>query len=170
MEHRVEVLGEEPTRKETTTKTAVVWVPGDHVDIPFAMPETNVDALKVTLDWPTPDDIDLYVLRVEPDGSLLQVGSSTNFVLDKEEALVELPQPGNYVLRVENFASVTTTFTVTAGLYVVAEQVTGGGIVENYTLTCERSNGTVLQTVQVAVDRGGTKKVNLNECVRRFGR
>lgn len=168
MEHRVEVLGEEPTRQETTTKTAVVWVPGDRVDIPFSMPETNVDALKVTLDWPTPDDIDLYVLRVEPDGSLLQVGSSTNFVLDKEEALVELPQPGNYVLRVENFASVTTTFTVTAGIYVVEEQVTGGGIVESYTLTCERPNGATLQTLQVAVDRGGTKKVNLSECARRF--
>ena len=170
MEHRLDVLAEEPMREETTTKSAVVWVPGDHVDIPFSMPEPNVDALKVTLDWPTPDDIDLYVLRVEPDGSLLQVGSSTNFVLDKEEALVELPQPGNYVLRVENFASVTTTFTVTAGIYAVVEQIAGGDIVESYTLTCERANGTVLQTVQVAVDRGATKKVNLNECVRQFGR
>ncbi|HEU0248882.1 MAG TPA: M14 family metallopeptidase [Gaiellaceae bacterium] len=168
MEHRLDVLAGEPTREETTTKTAVVWVPGDHVDIPFSMPETNVDALKVTLDWPTPDDIDLYVLRVEPDGSLLQVGSSTNFVLDKEEALVELPQPGSYVLRVENFASVTTTFTVTAGIYAVVEQITGGDIVESYTLTCERPDGTVLQTVKVAVDRGDTKKLNLNDCVRRF--
>jgi ubiquitin C-terminal hydrolase len=42
--------------------------------------------------------------------------------------------------------------------------------VESYTLTCEQSNGTVLQAVQVAVDRGGTKEVNLNECMRRFGR
>jgi hypothetical protein len=168
MEHRLNVLADEPLREETTTKSAVIWAPGDHVDIPFSMPETNVDVLKVTLDWPTPDDIDLYVYRVEPDGSLTQVGSSTNFVLDKEVALVEVPEPGNYVLRVENFASVTTTFTVTAGLYAVAEQVIGGGIIESYTLTCERSNGAVLQTSKVAVDRGGTRKVNLNECMRRF--
>lgn len=168
MEHRLRVLAGEPTREETTTRTGVVWVPGDRVDIPFAMPETNVDVLKVTLDWPTPDDIDLYVYRVEPDGSLTQVGSSTNFVLDKEEAIVEAPAAGNYVLRVENFVSVTTAFTVTAGLYSVEEQVSGGGIVESYTLTCARPNGTVLQTVNVAVDRGGTKKLNLNDCVRRF--
>jgi hypothetical protein len=170
MEHRVRILAEEPTREESTTKAAVVWRPGDHVDLPFSMPETNVGALKVNLDWPTPDDLDLEVYYVQPDGSLLEVGSSGNFILEKEEALVELPEPGNYVLRVINFASVTTTFTVTAGLYGVAgEDVFGGGIVESYTMTCERA-GTVLQTVKVAVDRGGTKKVNLNDCMRRFGR
>ena len=68
-----------------------------------------------------------------------------------------------------NFASVTTTFTVVAGLYGSAgEEVTGGGIVERYTLTCERPSGAVLETVQVAVDRGGAKKLNLNDCIRRF--
>jgi hypothetical protein len=169
MEHRLDVLADEPLREETTTRTAVIWAPGDHVDIPFSMPETNVDVLKVNLDWPTPDDIDLYVYRVESDGSLTQVGSGTNFVLEKEEAFVEAPAAGEYVLRVENFASVTTTFTVTAGLYAIDEQVTGG-IVESYTLTCARPNGAVLETVKVAVDRGGTKKVNLNDCTRRFGR
>jgi murein tripeptide amidase MpaA len=168
MEHRLEVLADEPLREETTTRN-VIWAPGDHVDIPFAMPETNVDVLKVDLDWPTPDDVDLYVYRVEPDGSLTQVGSGTNFVNEKEEALVAAPAAGDYVLRVENFASVTPTFTVTAGLYAIDEQVTGG-IVESYTLTCERPNGTVLETLKVVVDRGSTKKVNLNECARRFGR
>ena len=170
MEHRLEVLSQEPAREETTTRTGVIWTTGDQIDIPFALPETNVDVLKVDLDWPTPDDIDLYVYYVQPDGSLSLVGSGTNFVLEKEEALVEAPAAGNYVLRVVNFASVTTTFTVTAGLYSVAEQVTGGGIVESYTLTCERPNGTVLETVKVAVDRGKTKKVNLAECSRRFNR
>jgi hypothetical protein len=171
MEHRVRILAQEPSREETTTKTAVVWRPGDHVDIPFTLTEANAGALKVNLDWPTPDDLDLYVYYVQPDGSLLEVGSSGGFLLVKEEALVELPEPGNYVLRAENFASVTTTFTMTAGVYAnVGEDVFGGGIVESYTLTCERPNGTVLQTMQVAVDRGGTKKVNLNDCMRLFGR
>jgi hypothetical protein len=169
MEHRVRILSQDPSREETTTKTAVVWRPGDHVDIPFSLTETAAGALKVNLDWPTPDDLDLYVYYVQPDGSLLEVGSSGGFVLEKEEALVELPEPGNYVLRAENFASVTTTFTMTAGVYSsVGEDAFGGGIVESYTLTCERANGTVLQSLNITVDRGGTKKVNLTECVRRF--
>jgi hypothetical protein len=171
MEHRVRILAGEPTREETTTKTAVVWTPGDHVDIPFSLPETDVGALKVNLDWPTPDDIDLEVYYVNPDGSLVLVGSSGNFVLDKEEALIELPEPGNYVLRAINFATVTTTFTMTAGLYgVVGEDVFGGYVVESYKLTCERQDGTVLQTAGVTVDRGRTQKVNLGECSRRFTR
>jgi hypothetical protein len=171
MEHRVRILADEPTREETTTKTAVVWTPGDHVDIPFSMPETNVGALRVNLDWPTPDDIDLEVYYVNADGSLVEVGGSGNFILEKEEALVELPEPGNYVLRAINFASVTTTFTTTAGLYgVVGEDVFGGYVVESYKLTCERPDGAVLQTAKVTVDRGRTQRIALGECVRRFTR
>jgi zinc carboxypeptidase len=169
MEHRVLILADQPTRQETTTKTAVVWTPGDHVDIPFSMPEANVGALKVNLDWPTPDDLDLEVYYVNPDGSLVLVGSSGEFVLSKEEALIELPEAGNYVLRAINFASVTTTFTMTAGLYgVVGEDVFGGDIIESYTLSCARPNGTVLERVPVVVDRGRTKRVNLGDCLRRF--
>jgi zinc carboxypeptidase len=171
MEHRVRLLAGSPTRQETTTKNAVVWTPGDHVDIPFAMPETGVGALKVNLDWPTPDDIDLYVYYVNPDGALVEVGSSGNFITEKEQALVELPEPGNYLFRVENFASVTTTFTVTAGLYGSAgEDVFGGNIVESYDLSCERPDGTVLQRAKVTVDRGRTQKVDLAECLKKFKR
>jgi hypothetical protein len=171
MEHRVRILSEAPSRQETTTKSAVVWAPGDHVDIPFSMTESNVGALKVNLDWPTPDDLDLNVYFVNPDGSLLEVGSSGNFVGEKEEALIELPEPGNYVLRATNFASTSTTFTMTAGLYgAVGEDVFGGNIVESYTLTCEKPDGTVLQTATVTVDRGRTQRVDLAECLKRFGR
>jgi hypothetical protein len=171
MEHRVRILAEQPTREETTTKTAVVWLPGDHVDIPFSLPETGVGALKVNLDWPTPDDLDLYVYYVNPDGSLVEVGSSGEFIAVKEEALMELPEAGNYVIRVENFASVTTTFTVTAGLYgAVGEDVFGGNIVESYDLSCARPDGTVLQTVKVTVDRGRTQRFDLKQCQQRFRR
>jgi hypothetical protein len=169
MEHRVRLLADAPTREETTTRTAVVWLPGDHVDIPFSMPETGVGALKVNLDWPTPDDLDLEVYYRQPDGSLLEVGSSGEFILVKEEAIMELPEAGEYVIRVINFASVTTTFTVTAGLYgFVGEDVFGGDIVESYSLSCARPDGTVLETTTVTVDRGRTKRVNLRECIRRF--
>jgi hypothetical protein len=169
MEHRVRLLATSPSRQETVTRTAVVWTPGDHVDMPFALSETNVGALKVNLDWPTPDDLDLYVYYVNPDGSLVEVGSSGNFIAEKEAALVELPEPGNYVIRVENFASVTTTFTVTVGVYGSAgEDVFGGNIVESYDLSCERPDGTVLQTAKVTVDRGRTQRVDLADCLRKF--
>jgi hypothetical protein len=170
MEHRVPILSQGPMREETTTKTAVVWLPGDHVDIPFPMAESGVGALRVRLDWPTPDDLDLYVYFVNPDGSLIEVGSSGNFILEKEEALVDLPEPGNYVFRVVNYASVTTTFTATAGLYgVIGEDVFGGNLTENYTLTCESPGGIVRETKPVVVDRGKTQRVDLKECGRRLG-
>jgi Zinc carboxypeptidase len=169
MEHRVRILAQEPSREQTFNWTGV-WSIGDHVDFEFQMPESNVGALKVNLDWPTPDDLDLYVYYRNPDGSLVEVGSSGEFVLAKEEAIIELPEPGTYVLRAENFASVTPSFTMTAGLYgVVGEDVFGGNVVESYKLTCERPDGTVLQTASVTVDRGRTRRVDLNDCVRTFG-
>ena len=169
MEHRVRLLGDAPTRQEVITRSPVVWGPGDHVDIPFSMPESGVGALKVNLDWPTPDDLDLEVYHRQADGSLLEVGSSGEFVLAKEEALMELPEPGEYVIRVINFASVTTTFTVTAGLYgFVGEDVFGGDVVESYSLSCAKADGTVLQLTTVTVDRGRTKRVNLSDCMKRF--
>jgi hypothetical protein len=68
-----------------------------------------------------------------------------------------------------NFASATPSFTLTAGLYGSAgEEVFGGNIVENYTLTCERPNGTVLQTAKVMVDRGRSRRLDLKECLSKF--
>jgi hypothetical protein len=169
MEHRVRLLASEPSRQETIARTAVVWLPGDHVDVPFSMPESGVGALKVNLDWPTPDDLDLEVYFVNPDGSLVEVGSSGEFVLSKEEALIELPEPGNYVVRAINYASATTSFTVTASLFgMVGEEVSGGNVAESYSLSCERPDGTVLQTATVTVDRGRSTKADLQECMRRF--
>jgi hypothetical protein len=168
MEHRVRLLAEAPSREQRFDWTGA-WLPGDHVDFEFTMPETGVGALKVNLDWPTPDDLDLEVYYKNPDGRLILVGSSGEFVLSKEQALIELPEPGTYVLRTINFASVTPSFTLTAGLYGSAgEDVFGGGIVESYTLTCERPDGTVLQTAQVTVDRGRSLRLDLKECTRRF--
>ena len=42
------------------------------------------------------------------------------------------------------------------------------GKVERYRLTCERPAGTVRETVQVAVERGNTKRLRLEACVRRL--
>ncbi len=169
MEHRVRILADAPAREQVWERNAVVWTPGDHVDIPFSVTETGVGAMKVNLDWPTPDDLDLEVYQVNADGSLTEVGSSGNFITEKEEALIELPEAGNYVIRVINYASLTTSFTVKAGLYGVDhEDVFGGNIVESYSLSCERPDGTVLQKTTVTVDRGRTARVNLRDCSRAF--
>jgi hypothetical protein len=77
MEHRVRTLSEAPSRSQAFTWTGA-WLPGDHVDFDFSLPESGVGALKVNLDWPTPDEVDLYVYYRNPDGRLVEVGSSSS--------------------------------------------------------------------------------------------
>jgi len=159
------LLSEEPTRSETFTGTAA---PLGSVDHEFVVTETDQEILQVELDWPTPDDLDLEVYRKNADGSLTEVGSSGNFVNEKEKATINAPTPGTYVLRVINFASVSPTYTLTASLFDATEQTTAP-LVEAWTLTCER-DGQVLQAVPVVVDRGQQVSVDLKECTRRWTR
>jgi hypothetical protein len=129
------------------------------------MTETDVDVLQIDLDWPAPDDMDLEVYRKNADGSLTQVGSSGNFVGEKERVQLAGPEPGTYVLRVINFASTSPTYTVTATLFdsavVSSEEV--GGLIENWTLSCEK-DGRTLEQVPVVVNRGQQVKVDLRAC------
>ena len=159
----VKLLNEEPTRSETFTGTAA---PTASVDHEFVVTEADQEILQVVLDWPTPDDLDLEVYRKNADGSLTEVGSSGNFVAEKEKATINAPTPGTYVLRVINFASVSPTYTLTAALYNATEQTTAP-LVEAWTLTCEK-DGQVLQTVPVVVDRGQQVSIDLKECARRW--
>ena len=161
----IKLLDEEPTRAETFTGTAA---PTSSVDHEFVVTEADQEIMQVELDWPTPDDLDLEVYRKNADGSLTEVGSSGNFVGEKEKATINAPTPGTYVLRVINFASVTPTYTLTASLFNATEQTTPP-MVESWTLTCER-NGQVLQTASVVVDRGQQVSVDLKECIRRWNR
>ena len=169
LEHRLQVVNEEPVREETHTETGVVWAPGDHVDVPFTVTEQGLGAMVVALDWPVPDDLDLEVYRKAADGSLVEVGSSGNMPAEKEEAFIGDPAPGEYVLRVVNFASVTTQFTLTTSLYETTEQRFGGGVVESYRLTCESADGRVLEQVWVAVDRGQAQRLDLKACAAALG-
>jgi hypothetical protein len=161
----VKLLAEEPTRSETWSGTAA---PASSVDHELVVTETDQEILQVDLDWPTPDDLDLEVYRENPDGSLTQVGSSGNFVGEKEKATISAPTPGTYVLRVINFASVSPTYTLTAGLYDATEQTTAP-LVEAWTLTCEK-DGRVLETVPVVVERGQQVSIDLKECSRLWNR
>ena len=161
----VKLLDEEPTRSETFTGTAA---PTSSVDHELVVTEADQEILQVVLDWPTPDDLDLEVYRKNADGSLTEVGSSGNFVGEKEKATINAPTPGTYVLRVINFASVSPTYTLTASLFNATEHTTAP-MVEAWTLTCEK-DGQVLQTVPVVVERGQQVSVDLKECTRRWGR
>jgi len=160
---QIEVLDSEPLHTQTWTGTTA---PLQHTDQEYVVTQSGVDLLEVKLDWPTPDDMDLYVFRKEADGSLTEVASSAGFIGEKERALVQDPQPGTYVLRVENFASVTPQWTLTASLFNTTEE-TLPGLVESYRLTCEK-RGDVLQRTEVIVDRGQAVKVDLSRCIRRW--
>ncbi|WP_040337173.1 M14 family zinc carboxypeptidase [Candidatus Blastococcus massiliensis] len=161
MDRQVETLSGEPVARETWTGTTA---PLQSADREFTVAQ-DADLLEITLDWPTPDDMDLEVYRKAADGSLTQVGSSGNFIGDKERVLLQDPEQGTYVLRAINFASVAPSWTLTAALFQ-AESSTVPGLVEAWTLTCER-DGRVVQRVPVVVDRGQQLRVDLSACGRR---
>jgi hypothetical protein len=161
-ERQQEVLASEPTHSETFTSSTPL-APTQHEDVEFVV-DAPADLMEVSLDWPTPDDYDLEVYVKNADGSLTQVASSGAFVGEKETATIDAPAAGTYVLRVINFASVSPTWTMTASLYDTTSETVGEGLVENWTLTCERPDGTVLQTVPVVVERGQLTKPNLATC------
>ena len=163
----VEITEDEPVRSQTYQGGPTTV--GQSVDHDFTVTETGIDLLKVDLDWPSPDDMDLEVYKKNADGSLTKVGSSGNFVGEKESAEIAAPVPGDYVLRVINFASTTPTYTLKATLFdsKTISSETVPGLIENWTLTCEQ-NGKVLQSVPVVVGRGEQAKVDLSTCISRF--
>ena len=122
------------------------------------------DVFRTSLDWPTPDDLDLEVYRKTGDGKLNKVGSSGNFVGDKERVDINGAPAGTYVLRVINFASVTPTYTLTEELFNSVTRHTAGKR-ERYTLTCEK-NGTVLQTSGCSSAVARSKWIDFSECRR----
>ena len=161
MDRQVETVSGDPVAQETFTGTTA---PLQSTDVEFTVAQ-DADLFEVVLDWPTPDDMDLEVYRKEADGSLTQVGSSGNFIGEKERVLLQDPAQGTYVLRAINFASLAPSWTITASLFD-AETSTVPGLVEVWTLTCERT-GRVMERVPVMIDRGQQLRLNLTACGRR---
>jgi hypothetical protein len=155
MDRQVETVSGDPVAGQSWTGTTA---PAQSTDQEFVV-ERDADLLEITLDWPTPDDLDLEVYRKAADGSLTPVGSSGNFVGDKERVLLQDAEQGTYVLRVVNFASATPSWTLTAALFE-ADASTVPGLVENWTLSCE-IDGQVRERVPVVVDRGQQLRVDL---------
>jgi len=137
-----------------------------HVDVLFSL-DAPTARVQIDLDWPTPDDLDLEVFR-QVGGTLEPVDSSGNPPGLKEQVVIDDPEPGEYVFRVTNYASRTASWTITAGTYDVEVVETHPALApfETWTLTCERPDGTVLQTVEVLVSRGDRVVVDLTACRR----
>jgi hypothetical protein len=133
----------------------------------------GADAAKavVTLEAATPaEDYDLYLWRKAADGSLQpagvgpsgDAGQSANAPPSGEQIDVTENVPGDYVMRIVNYAAEGTTWTATVetfdgGTPAHYEEVGR----ESWTLTCESRDGkTVYDKRSVFVDRG--ESVNLN--------
>jgi hypothetical protein len=169
------VLNETPTESWHFDGTTIE--PTGHRDHKFEVTAPDQEVLRVALDWPLPDDLDLEVHRVTGydaagQPQLALVASSANAPAEKEETFVPNPVTGTYIARVVNYASATPTYTVDAGAYD-ATTSSSEPIVESYTLTCEKpsaTGSTVLQQVPVVVTRGQRTKVDLGVCSRRWNK
>jgi hypothetical protein len=160
--HPYEDLSDTPFRHEVIQGGPIQ--PSSHEDHEFVL-SGPADVFRTSLDWPTPDDMDLEVYRKTSDG-LKKVGSSGNFIGDKERVDINGALAGTYVLRVINFASATPTYTLTEDLFNSVTRHTVGER-ERYTLTCEK-HGKVLQTEHVFIARGARKWIDLSECRRKW--
>lgn len=139
---------------------------GRHLDVPFTLtPQDASQRLDVELFWDTPDDLDLEVYR-KVDGALLLVDSSGNPAALAEAVSIELPEIGEYVLRVINYDSTATTFHLTAATFPRVVTTVHPRLVpyETWTMTCESPGGRVLQSVDVLVSRGDRVEIDLAGC------
>lgn len=142
----------------------------EHIDVPFTLTADDGSAhVDIDLDWPEPDDLDLEVYRKEGT-ELVEVGSSGGSFGEKEHVGIDRPEPGDYVLRVINYASTASTFTLTAATFRVGVTKVHPALVpfEEWTLTCLTPAGTVLQRLKVQVSRGDRVHVDLTECRREW--
>jgi hypothetical protein len=159
------------TPSSTWTKEGTPPVVGSSVDVPFHLGDEHAgEKLDITLDWPTPDDLDLEVYR-KVGATLQDVGSSGNSVGDKEQVTLDDAAAGDYVLRVVNFASATPSYSLTAATYptTVTKVHPASKPYETWALSCERPDGTVLQRVDVLVSRGDRVVIDLAACRQAWG-
>jgi hypothetical protein len=128
--------------------------PTGTVDHGFTLPaDAEADKLRITLKAALPEDYDIEVFRKDADGTLEPVGASGNPPGADEEAVIDDPQAGAYVVRVAYYAALTGNYDVKVTRVTATSEVTTGHK-EAYTLTCERPDGTVLQRHSLVIDRG----------------
>jgi Zinc carboxypeptidase len=132
----------------------------DHVvTVPSGAGIDNARAT-IRVEWATPvSDYDMKVLR---DGQ--EVGSSGQSTTNFEQVTLGDPAPGEYVVRVINFAGVEPfTGTVT----FEGPDAFQPAQTETWTLFCEQPEGTIRSARQVAIARGERRSLDLRgACTR----
>jgi len=155
--------GGEIVRTETYENTQPT-APGDHIDVPFTVAGAEDGFQLVSdLDWPTPDDYDIVLYRVNADGSLAEVTSSGEAPGFKEHIVVDGIAAGDYIFRVINFAAVGPTWTLTTSIVAPGPSPFVEGTTETWTITCERA-GVVRQTVELIIGRGESRRLSFASC------
>ena len=152
-------LADTPTRELTTTGggPGAANLPANGVQTyDFTINPDDPGAVKVDVSWPTPEDYDIVVNRLNADGSKTAVGSSGNGPGTPEEVLLTgaAAAPGKYQLEVDNFAAAVGTWTAKIGFYGYGQTVTTGHP-EAYTMTCE-IGGNAVTSRDVYIGRGQT--------------
>ena len=86
-------------------------------------------------------------------GTRQAFGQSASATAD-EKIIRENVEPGEYVLRVVNWLAANPTYTGRFATFAAGEVEQRARTPEAWTLTCERPDGAVLDTLKVIVDRG----------------
>ncbi|MDQ2675969.1 MAG: hypothetical protein M3Y34_04105, partial [Actinomycetota bacterium] len=151
--------------------------PGCWNDHPFVVPggkgiDNGTANVKIT--WPSPTtDWDMKVFKdADGDGSsegeTKQLGSSADGPSTEEETTLARPglKPGDYVVRVTNFAAVEPyDGKVTFGKTQAGAVEVG---FEEYTLKCRaRKGGKVLSREKIRLDKGDRLKLDLDKTCKR---
>jgi hypothetical protein len=129
-------------------------------DFEFDVTADAARQIRAQIDGEDGDDYDLYLYKgsKSPDNA---VASSTSGTAD--EALVyDYPEPGRYVLSVQNWLAKGgwTGKLEVFGSVPGTEVVVPAGI-EAWTVTCTRPNGKLIGTEQIVIERGERKSVTV---------
>ena len=164
--------GREPTGppQDTVTLPNPPGIPGENQDypnppdepnevIPFTVqgPEDGVDNGKLTvhIEWTDPNvDWDVYVYRVNADGTREPATSSASFGDIDEDAILFDPPPGNYEAVVINWDGGDTDDWTLAEARFDSPTPAIAGEKESWTLSCRGPGGRLRASRQVTVDRG----------------
>jgi Zinc carboxypeptidase len=90
-------------------------LPGTYEDKEFTIGPNDLNgSMKVRIEWAlAANDFDLFLYRKESDGSLTEIANSGSSTTTAEEVNVPDPAPGDYVVRVDNWAAADPSWTGT---------------------------------------------------------
>jgi hypothetical protein len=129
-------------------------------DFEFDVTPAAARQIRARIDGADGDDYDLYLYKgsKSPDNA---VASSAGSTAD-ETIAYDYPEPGHYVLSVQNWLA-TSGWTGTLEVFgsVPGTEVIVPAGIESWTVTCTKPNGSVAGTEQIVIDRGQRKAVTV---------